>query len=122
MSARAALRSFQGQKRTPGTSGSKGARYFSFQVMESAPMVRPWKEPSKATTSVRPCAFPMRRANFSAASTASAPELHRNTLPGNDSATSRSARSLAGCVWYRLLAWTILPAWRRIARTTSALP
>ena len=96
MSAPAAVRSFQGQKRTPGTRGSKGSRYFSFHVIDKAPMVRPWNEPSKATSSVRPCAPPMRRANFIAASTLSVPELQRKTLPGNESATSRSARSLAG--------------------------
>ena len=55
------------------------------------PCVRPWKEPSKATSSVRPCAPPMRRANLIAASTASVPELQRKTLPGKASATRRSA-------------------------------
>ena len=40
-------------------------------------MVRPWKEPSAATTWVRP----VRRVSFSAASLASAPELVKNTLP-----------------------------------------
>ena len=78
----AAVRSFQGQKRTPGTSGSKGARYFSFQVIESAPMVRPWNEPSNATSSVRPVALPMRRANLIAASTLSVPEFVKNTRDG----------------------------------------
>src|SRR5262249_36379214 len=83
-----AARSSQGRKRTPGTSGSKGSRYFGFQVVESAPIVRPWKARSKAMKSVRPSAFPIRRANFIAASQASVPQLQKNTLAGNASATS----------------------------------
>ena len=59
-------------KRAPGTSGSNGARFAGWPVIESAPIVRPWKEPSSATSSVRPVAL---RAHLIAASTASVPEL-----------------------------------------------
>ena len=92
----AALRSFQGQNRTPGTSGSKGARYFSFQVSERAPIVRPWNAPSNAISSVRPEALPMRRANLMAASTLSVPEFVKKTRAGNAAATRRSASVLTG--------------------------
>ena len=44
----------------------------------SAPIVRPWKPPAAATTSVRP----VRRVSLKAASLASAPELAKKTLPG----------------------------------------
>ena len=59
-------------KRTPGTSGSNGARFAGWPVIESAPIVRPWNEPSSATSPVRPVAL---RAHLIAASTASVPEL-----------------------------------------------
>ena len=98
-----AARSPRGTKRTPGTSGSKGSRYLAVQVVESAPIVRPWKAFSKATYSVRPCSLPMRRANFIAPSHASVPELVKKTFEGNASRTSRSASALAGSVWNRLL-------------------
>ena len=39
-------------KRAPGTSGSNAARFAGWPVTESAPSVRPWNEPSSATTSV----------------------------------------------------------------------
>ena len=90
------MRSSQAQNRTPGTSGSNGARYLSFHVMESAPIVRPWKARSKATNSVRPSGPPMRRANFIAASTASVPELQKKTFDGNASPASRSASACVG--------------------------
>ena len=60
----------------PGTSGSKGSRYFFSQVAERAPIVRPWKPRMAATISVRPVSS---RANLTAASTASVPELHKKT-------------------------------------------
>ena len=91
-----AERSSRGTKRTPGISGSNGSRYFAVQVVDSAPIERPWKECSKATYSVRPCSFPMRRANFIAPSQASVPEFVKNTLEGKASATRRSASRLAG--------------------------
>ena len=48
------------------------------EVSASAPMVRPWKPPSAATTWVRP----VRRVSLNAASLASVPELVKNTLAG----------------------------------------
>jgi hypothetical protein len=84
-------------------SGSKGSRYLAVQVSDSAPIVRPWKEFSNATYSVRPCCLPMRRANFMAPSKASVPEFVKNTFDGKASLTSRSASALAGSVWNRLL-------------------
>ena len=59
-------------KRTPGTSGSNGARFAGWPVIDSAPIVRPWNEPSSATSPERPVAL---RAHLIAASTASVPEL-----------------------------------------------
>ena len=38
----------------PGTSGSNGARFAGWPVIESAPIVRPWNEPSSATSSGLP--------------------------------------------------------------------
>ena len=99
MAAAACFRSSQGQKRTPGTSGSKGSRYFAVHVIESDPSVRPWKDRSKATSSVRPWSRPMRRANLMAPSTASVPELQKKTLAGKARETSRSARAVAGGLW-----------------------
>ena len=66
-----------GTKVTSPGSGAKGSRYAALAVSASAPMVRPWKEPSAATTRV----LLVRRVSFSAASLASAPELVKNTLP-----------------------------------------
>ena len=59
-------------------------------------MVRPWKAPSKATSSVRPEALPMRRANLMAASTLSVPEFVKKTRAGKATATRRSASRLTG--------------------------
>ena len=58
-------------------SGSKWARYFTFELVRAiAPWVRPWKPPRKATTIGRwVAAF----ASLTAASTASAPEFERNS-------------------------------------------
>ena len=52
-------------KRTPGTSGSKAARFSGWPVTASAPSVRPWNEPSSATMPGLPVAL---RAYLSAAS------------------------------------------------------
>ena len=53
MSGRAAATSdstsFSVAKVTPGTSGPKAARFAGWPVTDSAPIVRPWKEPSSAT-------------------------------------------------------------------------
>ena len=58
--------------------------------------MRPWKPRSNATNSVRPAGPPMRRANFIAASTASVPELQKNTFDGNASPARRSASAWTG--------------------------
>ena len=92
-----AARSFRGTKRTPGTSGSKGSRYLAVQVVESAPIVRPWKERSKATYSIRPCSFPIRRANFIAPSQPRCPSCVKKTFDGKasrDEALGERARGL----------------------------
>ena len=64
--------------RKPGTSGANGACLLSCAVADSAPNVRPWKPPT--TLTISPPAF-ARRASFSAASLASAPELQKKTRP-----------------------------------------
>ena len=51
------------------------ARFDGWPVAASAPWVRPWNEPSRATTTGFPVAF---RAHFSDASIASVPELQKN--------------------------------------------
>ena len=79
----------------PGTSGANGACLDSCGVAESAPYVRPWKAPSTTTTSPPGRA---RRTSLIAASTASAPELVKNTLPPSDRSLSRAARRIAGSV------------------------
>ena len=56
-------------------SGANGSRYAGRWVSASAPVLRPWKDPSAATMPVRP----VRRASLIAASFASVPELHRKT-------------------------------------------
>ncbi len=73
----------------PPASGSKGFLYLSFQVIANAPSVRPWKPRLVATIFERPVAD---RANFMAASLASVPELHSQTLstPPGPSAASFS--------------------------------
>ena len=61
-----------------------------------AASVRPWKPPVKAMTPPRPVAI---RDSFSAPSTASAPELQKNTRGSSMNGTSaprRSASSIAG--------------------------
>jgi len=62
-------------------SGSNGARYGGFHVVDSANPVRPWKPPVNDTMP-RPgfcAAWARTRANLSAASTPSVPELQKNT-------------------------------------------
>jgi hypothetical protein len=64
-----------------------------FDVSESAISVRPWKPPSKAITAGRPV---YARANLTAFSIASAPELKKPARVGpaiGASAQRRSARS-----------------------------
>ena len=75
----------------PGRSGSNAARFAGCPVTESAPNVRPWNEPSSATTSVRPVAL---RAHLSAASIDSAPELQKNALAPPKRSDSSAASSL----------------------------
>jgi hypothetical protein len=64
-------------------------------VALSAPNVRPWNAPC-ATTTLPPC-FAL-RASFSAASTASAPLLVKNTPPPSELALRRPARRTIGSV------------------------
>jgi hypothetical protein len=64
-------------------------------VTASAPCVRPWNEPSSATTTGFPVAF---RAHFSAASIASVPELQKNERAPPKRAERRSASRSIGSV------------------------
>ncbi len=65
---------------TPGRSGPKPAWYLALEAVRlTAPYVRPWKAPRKATTYWRRV---WKRASLRAASTASAPELPRKTRVG----------------------------------------
>ena len=73
-----AAMSLYGTCSKPGTSGSNGSRKSRRQVALSAPIVRPWNPRIAAMIVFRPVAA---RANFNAASTASEPELLRNTRP-----------------------------------------
>ena len=77
-----------GTKVTSPGSGSNGARYASFEVSASEPMVRPWKEPSAATRWVRP----VRRVSLKAASLASVPELVKKTRPSCGRRATAAAR------------------------------
>jgi hypothetical protein len=68
--------------------GEKGAWYLGFGVADSAPIVRPWNDPSKDTIS---CFAPLEsrdrptfRANLIAASFASVPLLQTNTRDADD--------------------------------------
>ena len=84
--------SFSWAKRTAGASGSNAARLAGWPVAASAPCVRPWNEPSSATTTGFPVAL---RAHFSAASIASAPELQKNErAPPKRSESSSASRSI----------------------------
>ena len=85
-------------KRTPGSSGSKGVRFAGWPVIESAPTVRPWNEPSSATKPGRPVDL---RAHLSAASTASPPELQKNALAPPNRSESFEASSCIGSVQNR---------------------
>jgi hypothetical protein len=85
-------------KVTPETSGSNGSFLPGCPVAESAPNVRPWNEPSSATTPCLPVAL---RANFIAASFASAPELQKNAWAPPKRADRRSASPAIGSVQYR---------------------
>ncbi len=80
---------------TPGTSGSNAARFAGWPVTESAPSVRPWNEPSSATTPLLPVAL---RAYLSAASFASAPELQKKTVAPPKRSESRPASAAIGSV------------------------
>ena len=83
---RASRRRSGGANATPGTSGSNASRFAGWPVTDSAPSVRPWKEPSSATMPGLPVAL---RAYLSAASIASAPELQKNACaPPNRSESS----------------------------------
>lgn len=87
---------------TAGMIGKNGCWYCVLAVRASAPIVRPWKEPVKATSSVGTSAVAswasapavMRayfRANLMAPSFASVPELQKNTLSPKEVSTSRFA-------------------------------
>src|ERR671914_2633991 len=69
--------SLYGTNLTPSNSGINDFLYFSLYVTESAPNVLPWYPPFIAIT---PCLPLYLRANFSAASTDSAPLLAKNIL------------------------------------------
>ena len=80
-------------KATCGSSGSKASRLPDWPVTESAPSVRPWKEPVSETTPGLPVAL---RAYLSPASTASAPELQKNARAPPKRSESRSASAIIG--------------------------
>ena len=65
----------------PGTSGANGACLASCGVADSAPYVRPWKP--RCTETIVPPGLAL-RASFSAASSASVPELAKWTLPPSE--------------------------------------
>mmetsp|Transcript_45835 Transcript_45835/g.113916 ORF Transcript_45835/g.113916 Transcript_45835/m.113916 type:complete len:201 (-) Transcript_45835:515-1117(-) len=103
----ASFRSFHGQNVTsPPIRGAKGSRIFFFDVTVRAPIVRPWKDFSKATKLTffalpsRPFLALLRaslRANLMAASLASVPLLQKKTLLAKGaSCTSFLARSICG--------------------------
>ena len=85
--------SFSSAKATPGRSGSNAARFAGWPVADSAPSVRPWNEPSSATTPGLPVAL---RAYLIAASIASAPELQKNACAPPKRLESRSASRAIG--------------------------
>ena len=64
----------------PSGTGANGACFSGWPVAASVASVRPWKEPSAATTRWRPGPA-HRRASLIAHSLASAPELQKNTWP-----------------------------------------
>jgi len=64
-------------------------------VIESAPIVRPWNEPSSATSSVFPVDL---RAHLIAASTASVPELQKKACAPPKRSERRRARFYIGSV------------------------
>ena len=70
-------------------------RFAGWPVTESAPSVRPWKEPSRATKPLRPVAL---RAHLSADSIASAPELQKNASAPPKRSESLAASSCIGSV------------------------
>jgi hypothetical protein len=91
-------------------------------VRDMAPMVRPWKPPSKAMTLVRPVAA---RATLTALSTASEPLLQKKNCVrcgGMTPPASRSTSSASGDEAWKMFccACTIWPAWRRTASTTCS--
>jgi hypothetical protein len=99
-----ALSSPNGTCTTSGSSGANGVRLAGWPVRVSAPIVRPWNAPSQATILLRPVS----RDSFSAASTASAPELQNSTLAWPVSpATSSSSSASSTVTWftYRFEVW-----------------
>ena len=84
-------------------------------------MVRPWKDPSAATSRVRP----VRRVSLRAASLASVPELLKNTRPVSDPLDhpsrprSRSASSTCGSVLKKLETWPRVDSWAVTASTRA---
>ena len=86
---------------TPGSRGSKGAALPGCPVIDSAPIVLPWKLFVKATI----LDFPVRREALIAASFASAPELQKNILAESSPTSSfnfLASSSTCGCA-YKLL-------------------
>ena len=110
---RSASVSLYGTWTNPGTRGSNGSRKSRRHVALSAPIVRPWNPRIAATTFGRPVAA---RANFSAASTASDPELLRNTRRRFRGATERRRPVNAafasvpnvGPTWISCRAWAVI--------------
>jgi hypothetical protein len=84
-----------GSTTKPGTRGANGACLDSCGVADSAPYVRPWNAPSKTTISPPGRAL---RTSLMAASTASAPELVKNTFPPSERCESRAASRMPGSV------------------------
>ena len=82
-------------KVTPGKSGSNGVRFAGWPVIVSAPIVRPWNEPSSATSPVLPVDF---LAHLIADSTASVPELQKNACAPPKRSDNIRARFSIGSV------------------------
>ena len=79
----------------PARAARTAARFAGWPVIESAPIVRPWNEPSSATSSLRPVDL---RAHLIAASTDSVPELQKNACAPPNRSESFVASSLIGSV------------------------
>src|SRR5450759_1112007 len=103
-----------GMNSTPPGSGSKGARKAGLCVIASAPIERPWNEPSSARMRGRP----VRRAILKTASFASVPEFAKKTRDPCGARARSSSRS-ASATWVgeakKLEMWPRVPSWAEIA-------